>query len=82
MEILKKILQDKQNRIGLIKELQKAIWNDDNANEILSELAYDLDFYEPHEERRKEDASYYGDERLEKEIKTAMKKLKRQINDS
>ena len=78
MEILEKILRDKQNRSALIKEFQEIIWNSDNASEILSELAYDLDFYEPNEEWRKEDISYYGDERLEEEIKSVIQKLKKQ----
>lgn len=78
MEILEQILKDKQNRSGLIKKFQELIWNDENANEILSELAYDLDFYEPNEEWRKQDPSYYGDERLEEEIRTAIKKLQEQ----
>lgn len=78
MEILKKILTHKLDRKRLISEFQELIWNDDNANEILSELAYDLDFYEPNEELRKEDSSYYGDDRLEEEVKLAIQKLQEQ----
>jgi hypothetical protein len=78
MEILEKILTDKVNRKQLISEFQELIWNDENANELLSELAYDLDFYEPNEEWRKEDSGYYGDEKLENEIKSAIQKLKTQ----
>jgi len=78
MKILEEILYDKQNRSVLIKEFQELIWNDNNPNEILSELAYDLDFYEPNEEWRKQDISYYGDERLEEEIKSVIKKIKQQ----
>ncbi|MEO6284935.1 MAG: hypothetical protein ABIN80_15475 [Dyadobacter sp.] len=76
MEILNKILEDKHNRINLIKQFQEFVWNDDIANEVLSDLAYDLDFYEPNEEWRKEDPSYYGDERLEEEIKSTIQKLR------
>lgn len=78
MEILEKILNDKANRKQLISEFQEFVWNDDNANELLSQLAYDLDFYEPNEDLQKEDQSYYGDERLEKEIKSVIQKLKEQ----
>lgn len=78
MEILKKILTDKLDRKQLISEFQELIWNDENANEILSELAYDLDFYEPNEEWRKESLSYYGDDRLEEVVKTAIQKLQEQ----
>jgi hypothetical protein len=78
MEILEKILTDKLDRKRLISEFQELIWNDENANEILSELAYDLDFYEPNEEWRKESLNYYGDGRLEEVIKTAIQKLQEQ----
>jgi GGDEF domain-containing protein len=78
MEILEKILTDKVNRKKLISEFQELIWNDENASEVLSLLAYDLDFYEPNIELRKEDPSYYGDERLEEEIKLVINKLKEQ----
>ena len=81
MEILKKILSDKTNRKKLISEFQELVWNDKNSNKILEELAYDLDFYEQDEHLRKEDPSYYGDERLDKEIKSAIQKLENQ-NDS
>ena len=74
MEILKKIIREKNNRVRLIKEFQEIIFNDENASEVLSELAYDLDFYQPDEELRKESNSYYGDEKLEREIEEALKK--------
>jgi uncharacterized protein YcaQ len=62
MEILEKIISDKLNRKRLISEFQEFIWNAENANEILTELAYQLDFYEPNETERREDPSYFGDE--------------------
>ncbi|MDO5615798.1 MAG: hypothetical protein Q4G16_06385 [Cruoricaptor ignavus] len=67
----------------LIKEFQDEVWNDEsiqdeNLNEILSELAYDLDFYEPNEGWQKETPSYYGDDRLEIIIKTIIQKLQEQ----
>ncbi len=74
--MLEQILKEKHNPSTLIKKFQELIWNDENANEILSELAYDLDFYEPNEEWRKEDPSYYGDVQLEALIKQALHKLR------
>lgn len=50
--------------------------NNEESNEVLRGLAYDLDFYEANEVLRKEDPSYYDDERLEEEIKLAIQKLK------
>jgi hypothetical protein len=70
-------------RAKLIKEFQDEVWNDEsildeNMNEFLSELTYDLDFYEPNEQWRNEAPSYYGEERLEAEIKSAIQKLQEQ----
>lgn len=78
---LKQIIESNDlEREKLIKELQEEVWNVESssnnpASEILSELAYDLDFYEPNEKLRSEDFSYYGDERLREEIASALKKL-------
>lgn len=67
-------------RIELVGKFQYEIWNDESIkdeklNEILSELAYDLDFYEPNEEWRKKSSSYYGEERLEELIKLGIQKI-------
>lgn len=76
------ILESKdQIRIDLIRNFQDEFWNDENIkdeklNEILSELAYDLDFYEPNEEWRKEAPNYFGDDKLEELINSAIFKLK------
>ena len=75
MTILEKILNDKINRKELIKEFQSQVWNNAEALEVLKDLAYDLDFYEPNETLRMEDPSYYGDDRLEKQVLAAMQKL-------
>jgi len=73
---------DAQNseRIELVKELQNEIWSDESIqdeklNEILSALAYDLDFYEPNEEWKKGSPNYYGDERLEELLKLGIQKI-------
>ena len=76
IEILKEILRNKSNRKDLIKVFQEQVWNNKSkCNDVLSELAYDLDFYEPDEMLRKEDAMYYGDKRLEEEISNTLSKL-------
>ena len=81
MEILKNILSDRDKREALIEEFQEKVWNgagysaDERINKVLSELAYDLDFYEPNEQWRKEDPSYYGEERLKQEIHSTLQKL-------
>ena len=84
IQLLQVILEAEQPiKQKLIKEFQDEVWNDESIqdetlNEILSELTYDLDFYEPNEEWRKEDLSYYGDGRLEEVVKTAIQKLQEQ----
>lgn len=80
MEILYRIINEKNNRELLIKEFQENIWDTDpNLNdieyELLSTLAYDLDFYEPNEIFRNEDSSYFGDEKLEELINEALEKI-------
>lgn len=73
------IIKEKNNRKKLIEEFQQSIWDSDSNNieyEILSELAYDLDYYEPNEQSRKEHSSYYGEEHLIKEIESAINKIK------
>lgn len=74
MEILYKILQNKTSRKELISEFQEMIWNAEVKNDLLTQLAYDLDFYEPDDELRKEDSSYYGDVELENLINEVLKK--------
>jgi hypothetical protein len=81
IQSLQSILEaEHPNRAKLVKRFQDEIWNDESIqdetlNEILSEFAYDLDFYEPNEEWRKEDLSYYGDNKLEKVVKSVIQKL-------
>ncbi|MEJ7738920.1 MAG: hypothetical protein WKF97_15960 [Chitinophagaceae bacterium] len=81
MKILEDILTDISHRNQLVKIFQEQVWNDriiqnESHKEILSELAYDLDLYEPDENLRKQDLSYFGDERLEAEIITVLQKLR------
>ena len=64
-----------------ISKFQEIVWNEeldcsDRQEEILADLAYDLDFYEPNPEWRKEDPSYFGEERAINEIKGALDRIK------
>lgn len=80
MKKLENILNDKLNRKRLISDFQESVWRNNDADKILSELAYTLDFYEPDLNLRNEDISYFGDERLEEELKLAMEALKEKAN--
>jgi hypothetical protein len=81
IKILDQILADCTHRKELIKDFQNKIWNDkfvasDEVKNIFKELAYDLDFYEPNPKIRKEDSSFYGDDKLLFEVGKALDKIK------
>lgn len=70
---------EKPERIRLFQE---RVWNSplpgmppEVAN-VFRELAYDLDFFVEDRSARVEDASYYGWQRLQEELQTALTKLK------
>lgn len=81
-EVLEQIIKSEgPERERLIKEFQQQVWDREEGSsiptsEILEQLAHDLDFYEPDENVRREDSSFYGDERLETEILDALERLK------
>lgn len=78
IDILRQILDNKLQRMQLIQQFQDVIWDWDGSGpyfDILSTLAYDLDYYEPDAGFRKESPSFYGDDRLEEEIKQALRQL-------
>jgi hypothetical protein len=75
MDIVYKILHDKLNRQKLISEFQEMVWSSEVNNELLSQLAYDLDFYEPDDVLRDEDRSFYGDIELEVLLKEFLEKM-------
>jgi len=77
--MLSAALHQPDQRQQLISEFQQIIWNSDLPTswefEVLRDLAYDLDFYEPDVKLSAEDASFFGDERFEEEINAALRKL-------
>jgi hypothetical protein len=80
-QILLKAMQDSENRLHLVKIFQEIVWDADEplgseeVERILNDLAYDLDYYEPNPEWRREVPSFYGDERFEEEVRSALVKL-------
>ncbi len=68
MEILERILSNREERSTLIRQFQEKVWNEGGYSN-------DLDFYEPKKAWRKESKSYYGENRLEEEIKATLSKL-------
>jgi hypothetical protein len=83
VSLLIEALQDPRSRSETIKEAQSLVWDlrkvsmNAEVYDVLADLAYDLDFFEPNQEMRKEDPSFYGEERLEEEIRVALRKLAR-----
>ena len=69
-------------RADFVREFCQAVFNTPPeivsvaVDDILRELALDLDFYEPNPEWRLEDSSYYGQGRLEEEIRSGLARLK------
>ena len=63
-------IKEGKDKKSLIKQLQYIVWEDrlpvmnDQKKEILAQLAYDLDFYEPEKVKRLEDSAYYDNKHL------------------
>jgi hypothetical protein len=76
------VLEDASDRLALIKRFQEIVWNtaafknEEACGGILRDLANDLDYYEPDPLMREKDPSFYGDDRLEQEVRTALERLK------
>ncbi len=84
IEILVDALLLPRERKRLIGDFQRIVWSgselliDQKVLDIILDLAYDLDFYEPDPSKRAEDPSYYGDERAEEEIRSGLDKLRKE----
>jgi len=82
-QMLRNILQfDGKARAEAIKNFQNAIWEPTPETDsqpwydIANDLALDIDYYEPNPEWRRECFSFYGDEKLEEIINTALRDLR------
>ena len=83
IELLNEALAHPGRRQESIEKFQASMWKKPPytapaawIQEILGDLAYDLDFYEPDLESRQEDPSYFGDDQAEEKIRSALLKLK------
>jgi len=75
-------LVTEKDRKTAIKNIQDFVFDSEDflkldvrTQDILSEFAYDLDFYVADLNMRKEVPNYYGEERLNEEIEAVIKKL-------
>lgn len=73
-------LRSREQKQELIKSFQQRIWDSDieegPLEEVLGDLAYDLDFYEPDSIKRSESGSFFGDERADEKVRTALRRLR------
>ena len=82
MELIDVKLESPEKLDESIRELQQIAWDflngeKNKAWEIIGDLAYDLDFYEPDPIRRSQDYSFYDKDRALMEIKKAKDKLRK-----
>ena len=69
-----------EERTATMGVLQDLIWNEEEFDnetlqEVLSDLAYNLNFYESESRDRDESLGYYGDQHLAEVIKAANERL-------
>ena len=88
INILNEILEKPEKRVNNINRFQKLIWNADKSfveNDLLWEnmrnLALDLDYYEPDENVRNKNSSYYDEIRLKKEILSILSNINVSLGD-
>lgn len=70
-----------------VYEFQESVWNtddtddgvDDPVMEALRDLAYDLEYYVADPKVRAEDPSFYGEARLEQEIKNLLSLIEKSM---
>ena len=80
---LNQILEaNEPERSELINSFQKIAFSDNQIedeylDEIVGDLAYDMDYYEPNEEWRKQDLSFYSEDRLKELISDVIKKIEK-----
>lgn len=81
IELLVQVLRDRARRVDHVKRFQELVWASEILDaapdrvQLLRDLAYDLDFFEPDEQIRADDPAFYGDARLEEEIRSALRRL-------
>lgn len=81
ISLLKKILLNDSNSKHYIYEFQKEVLETDiefvnkEIEDLLIDLAIDLDCFEPDLEMRKESPSFYGEEKLKNYIEPVLKKI-------
>ncbi len=81
--ILNVVLTNESERASALKDFQMFVFDasapisgsSEAQWEIINNLAFDLDYYEPKVLLRNEDPSFYDDRRLANEVKIALQKI-------
>ena len=79
--LLRRALDQPLIRGQVVAEFQALVWSGldptipENIRDVLGDLALDLDYFEVDPVVRKEDPTYFGHERLEAEIRGALRRL-------
>ena len=79
--LLREAIADSRRLRATIAEVQRLVWAEkvdgtEKEKAVLADLALDLDYFEPDPAARKEDASFFGEERAISEIRAALEKLR------
>jgi hypothetical protein len=75
------IASDALDRQRLLRQFQVSIWEsegttgDNRVDDILVTAAHDLDFYEPRDDWRAEDVSFYDDHELDTRLRSILRDL-------
>jgi len=82
VKLMREMVRDRRALPEAIASLQQLVWKEpltgsSAAQEILRELAYDLEYYEPDPRARAEDSSFYDDDRAVAEIEEALTRIER-----
>jgi hypothetical protein len=79
--LLVKALREPKTRDATVKEFQEIVRESRHSlmrpevYDVFADLAYDFDYFVSDPIVRGEDPSYYGNERLQEEIETALRRL-------
>jgi hypothetical protein len=85
LRVLGGVIRDPRTLQAAIGEFQRLMWKtpghqlalEAEEEEVLGDLAHDLDYFDPDPRARQEEPSYFGAERALTEIRAAMLKLGR-----
>lgn len=83
VDLLRRCLatSDAIERQSLIQQFQGPVWGnppltgDDRIDDVLATAAYDLDYYEPRDEWRAQDRSFFDDDELDRLLRSILRDL-------